>query len=138
MFKAFFAAAAMLWSTVAYAQVYSIYGQVKRTDNNQSLPGATLQIKELNRHVVADEFGNYRFTRIPPGEYTVSARFLGFGVQETKVSVSANQQQDFTLAEVAQITDEVVIYATRANDKVPTTFTNVGKQSVQKQNYGQD
>src|SRR6188508_2533601 len=72
MFKSIFAAAALLWSTVAYAQLYTIHGQVKRSDTNQSLPSATLEIKELNRHVVADEFGNYHFTRIPPGEYTVS------------------------------------------------------------------
>src|ERR1044071_6950301 len=36
------------------------------------------------------------------------------------------------------MTDEVIVYATRANDKTPTTYTNVGKQAIQKQNFGQD
>lgn len=138
MFKTFITTAVLLWSAVAYAQTYSIYGQVKRGDNNQSLPGATLEIKELKRYAVADEFGNYQFTKVPAGDYTLSARFLGFTTLDQPVSVQGNKQQDFALEEATVITDEVVIYATRANDKVPTTFTNVSKQSVQKQNFGQD
>lgn len=138
MFKSFLTTAVLLWSTIIYAQVYSINGQVKRADNNQSLPGATLELKELGRHAVADEFGNYQFTRVPPGEYSLSARFLGFTTVDLKITVQSNQLQDFDLEEAAVLTDEVVIYATRANDKVPTTFMNVSKQTVQKQNYGQD
>jgi iron complex outermembrane receptor protein len=138
MFKSVFTATVILWSTIGYAQVYTIHGQVTRADNNQTLPGATLELKELNKHVVTDEFGVYRINRIPPGKYTLSARFLGYETGESEITVQADVTQDFSLTEVAQLTDEVVIYATRANDKVPTTFTNVSKQTVQKQNYGQD
>ena len=38
----------------------------------------------------------------------------------------------------AVITEEVVVYATRANEKTPTTFTHVNKEAIQKQNFGQD
>lgn len=138
MFKSIFAIAALLWSTVAYAQLYSVSGKVNRAGDAQSLPGATIELKELNRHALADEYGNYRFTRIPPGEYTLRARFLGFSEQERTVTVSGDTQHNFSLEERAQITEEVVIYATRANEKVPTTFTNVSRQTVQKQNFGQD
>lgn len=138
MFKSIFVAAAMLWSSVACAQMYSISGQVKRADNNQILAGATLELKELQRHAVTDEFGNYQFTRVPPGDYTISVRFLGFSTQEISLPVQGDARQDFQLSEQAQITEEVVIYATRANEKVPTTYTNVSKQAIQKQNFGQD
>ncbi|MBA4057161.1 MAG: TonB-dependent receptor, partial [Marivirga sp.] len=49
-----------------------------------------------------------------------------------------NVEIDFMLEESSQMTDEVVVFATRANDNTPTTFTEVGKASVQKQNFGQD
>lgn len=138
MFKSVLVAAALLWSTIACAQMYAVHGRVARADNQQALGGATLEIKELNRHAAADELGNYRFSRVPPGNYTVVARHLGFTIVEASLHVDGDVSHDFDLDEAAQLTDEVVIYATRANDKVPTTFTNVNKQTIQKQNYGQD
>jgi iron complex outermembrane receptor protein len=43
-----------------------------------------------------------------------------------------------TLEETSTITDEVVVQATRANDKTPTTFLTLHRPAIQKQNFGQD
>ena len=138
MFKLIVVAATMLWTTTASAQFYAVQGQVKRSDNGHSLPYATIGIVELNRYVAADVFGNYELGRIPPGSYTLMARLLGFRPVEMKVTVNENVQQDLLLEEVAQLTDEVVIYSTRANEKTPTTYTNVNREAIQRQNFGQD
>lgn len=39
---------------------------------------------------------------------------------------------------VKQLSDEVVVYATRASEKSPTAFSNISKTVIQKQNFGQD
>ena len=36
------------------------------------------------------------------------------------------------------ILDEVIVYATRANEKTPTTFTNISKKDLKDRNLGQD
>ena len=42
------------------------------------------------------------------------------------------------MEESAQMTDEVVVYSTRASEKSPTTYSSISKQVLQKQNFGQD
>ncbi len=138
MFKLISVAAAMLWSTGAFAQEFSLTGTVQRSGSTQALPGATLEVRELKRYTIADQFGNFEFTKIPPGQYTLSARFLGFTEKTETVNVSENTNINLQLEESYQLTDEVVIFATRANDKTPTTYTDVSKQEIQKQNFGQD
>ncbi|MEO8474868.1 MAG: TonB-dependent receptor [Chryseolinea sp.] len=138
MFKLLTTAAVILWVTGAYAQGYAITGKVQRNGSTQILSGATVEIVELGKYSVADEFGNYRFVKIDPGQYTINARFVGFKESTQHVNVTGDTKLDILLDESAQITDEVVIYATRAGDKTPTSYTEVGKQAIQKQNFGQD
>lgn len=138
MFKLIFVTAALLWSVSARAQEYSIYGKVRQANGNRVLGGATLEVKEIKRFAISDELGNFRITKLPPGDYTVVARFLGFQEKTEAINLSNNVEINFILEESSQMTDEVVVFATRAGDKTPTTFTEVGKQAVQKQNFGQD
>lgn len=139
MFKSIFAAMAMLWSAdTAFAQQYSLYGKVQNAATSQPLAGATLEVKELRRLAISDEFGNYFIDRLPAGTYTIEVRYLGFKESLQTVSISEIKQQNFGLEESAQITDEVVVYATRAGAKTPTTYSAISKQMLQKQNFGQD
>ncbi len=128
----------MLWSSCAFAQQYSIYGKVKQVQGARVIPGATVEVKELNRYSVSDEFGNFRVSKLPPGNYIVSVRHLGFVEQIETITLSRNQEMNFILEESSQMTDEVVVFATRANDKTPTTYMEIGKEAIQKQNFGQD
>lgn len=138
MFKSIFVTTALLWYVGAHAQEYSIYGKVRQLPSDRALEGATLEVMEIKRFAVSDELGNFVITGVRAGDYTVIVRYLGFKEKTETVHVASNLEVNFVLEESLQMTDEVVIYATRANDKTPTTFTEMGKQSVQKQNFGQD
>jgi len=139
MFKLIVAAMALLWSANAvFAQQYSLYGEVRNASSHQVLPGTTLELKELKRFTVTDEGGNYHFERLPGGTYTIEIRFLGFRQKQETITLSENKEQDFELEESVQMTDEVVVYATRAGEKSPTTYSSINKQILQKQNFGQD
>jgi iron complex outermembrane receptor protein len=139
MFKSIIAAMAMLWSAgTAFAQQHSLYGKVQNAATSQPLAGATLEVKEIKRFAVSDEFGNYSIDRLPAGTYTIEVRYVGFKESLHTVSISETKEQDFNLDESTQITDEVVVYATRAGTKTPTTYSAVSKQMLQKQNFGQD
>lgn len=135
MFKLYAVLAAMLLSASAFAQSV-ITGTVRDTTNNQPLPGATVKVN--NRTTATDESGKFRFDNLTPGTYALTVTFLGY--KDRTVAVSVTDQTDIAvyLEESFQLTDELVVYATRANDKTPTTYTNVNQQSIQKQNFGQD
>ncbi|HMG88419.1 MAG TPA: TonB-dependent receptor, partial [Chryseolinea sp.] len=139
MFKSIFAAMAMLWSAdAAFAQQYSLHGKVQNAATSQPLAGATLEVKELKRFAISDDAGKYSIERLPAGNYTIEVRYLGFKENLKTVSISETTELNFDLDESAQITDEVVVYATRAGAKTPTTYSTISKQMLQKQNFGQD
>lgn len=137
MFKIKLAAAFVLLSLGSYAQ-HTVSGTVHDV-KGQRLVGATVQIRESNRASVTDEFGQFSLVRVPDGTYTLQVRFLGYTPYEAPVSVQGGDVAvAVRLEENATMTDEVVVTATRANAKTPTTFTTVGRQAIQKQNFGQD
>ena len=137
MFKFYVAAAFVLLSLGGYAQ-HTVSGTVHDT-KGQRLIGATVQIKENNRAAATDEFGQFSLTRVPNGTYTLQVRFLGFTAHEEPVNIQDNNVSvSITLEENATMTDEVVVTATRAQAKTPATYTTIGRQAIQKQNFGQD
>ena len=138
MFKFIFAAMALLWSAnAAFAQQYSLSGKIQNAATGQPLAGATLEIKELKRFAVSDEAETILWTGYRPG-IPVEVRYLGFKEDLQTVSILETTERNFDLAESAQITDEVVVYATRAGARTPTTYSAISKQMLQKQNFGQD
>jgi len=56
----------------------------------------------------------------------------------SSVYAGAQQKNWQTQDTVKQLTDEVVVYATRASENSPTAFSNISKAVIQKQNFGQD
>lgn len=138
MFKSIFVVTAMLWTTGAYAQQYAIAGTVRDAQNGEALGGATAQIENTDHFAIANDAGNFRIDDIPAGNYTVVVRFLGFETKKVEVNVKEDVDLSIELTTAVQMTEEVVVYATRANDKTPTTFTYVNKESIEKQNFGQD
>lgn len=129
--------AAMLLSASAWAQQAVITGTVRDAKSNQALPGATIKLS-TGLITVTDAFGRFRFEKLSNGEHTVIITFLGYHDKTENLSLTDRAEVTILLEESYQLTDEVVVYATRANDKTPTTYTNINQQAIQKQNFGQD
>ncbi len=138
MFKSIIVALCMLQSVHVVAQEFSIAGTVRDGKSNQLLEGATIQLEKTNRGEVTDAFGKFQIKKLTEGKYTLLIRFVGYQEKREEVSVTANTEVTILLDESLQLTDEVVVYATRANEKTPTTFTNVSGKALQQQNFGQD
>lgn len=136
MFKIYFVLAVMLGSVSAWAQQAIITGTVRDSTTQQPLPGATIR---LNEQVLAtNEAGKFQFDKLQPGAYVLRISFLGFKDKNVPVQVADRTEVTVYLEESFQLTDELVVYATRANDRTPTTYTNVSRQAIQSQNFGQD
>jgi len=139
MFKGAVVTALTLLSAYVSAQDLSITGTVKDGKSMQVLSGASVQLVQFNRIAVADYNGRFQIEKLAPGEYTILVSFLGYQNKTEKVTLSTGDVAlDILLEESLQFTDEVVVYATRANEKTPTAFTNVSRKELQEQNFGQD
>ena len=107
----------------------TIAGHVIEKGTENSLPYATILIVETGRGTVSDENGDFIFTDIPEGVYTLRAQLLGYGTQEKKVTVSKEFAVDihFAMVEEGIMTDEVVVSANRneVSRKVAPVVVNV-------------
>jgi hypothetical protein len=128
------AALVLEWAIGLHAQTYQggLRGLVK--DAQGVIPGVevTLVNEETNaaRSAVTNEVGEYAFTSVLPGVYTVRVSLAGFRTEERKGLRIATQQvvvQDFML-EVGALTEQLTVTAQatvveRATASVATTMT---------------
>ena len=120
----------------ALAQI-SITGKV--TDNNQKpLPGATIKVRNQKTAVLSDGEGNFTLSNLNAGKYVIAVSYLGYKSTEKTIELKENQTENFVLIPQAFLADEVVVRATRANEKSATTYKNVTKAEIQENNFGQD
>lgn len=120
-----------------HAQV-SLRGSVKDSRENKPLAGATVQLAEANKITVTDDFGRFEFTGLSSGTYTLTVRFVGFEAKSEMVILDVSRELEVVLEESVTLTEEVIVMATRATEKSATTFLTLNKQTIQKQNFGQD
>jgi len=112
--------AILLWllcamSGVAQERSGTITGTI-RDSASAPLQGAVVRLLPLNVQAVTDNQGQYRFSAIAPGDYSVNASYIGFSVANTDVTVSAGQtaKVDVTL-QLAYQTDQVIVEGGRAS-----------------------
>ncbi|WP_316830528.1 TonB-dependent receptor [Pedobacter aquatilis] len=136
MKKLLFAVLTAMLPFFALAQI-SVTGKV--TDNNQKpLPGASIKLKNQKTAVLSDADGNFTLSNLSAGKYVVLASYLGYKTVEQTIDLNQNQTITFTLTPQAFLADEVIVRATRANEKSATTYKNVTKAEIQENNFGQD
>jgi len=115
----------------------SVTGKV--TDNNQNaLPGATIKIKNQRTAVLSDANGNYTLANLAGGSYTIVVSYVGYRTQEKTLNLNGDANLNFALVQQNFLADDVVVSATRASKNSATTFRNLDKAELAKNNLGQD
>ncbi|RYC67024.1 TonB-dependent receptor [Spirosoma sordidisoli] len=130
--------ATLLWlvSLPAWAQ-YSISGTVSDAEGGP-LPGAALTIEGTYTGTFADASGAFRLTNLKPGPATLRISLLGYETQTQALDLSQNATVTIALRKAAIAVDEVVVSATRANQKSAIAYTDVTRRELNKLNLGQD
>ena len=67
---------------------FNLNGNVFDKENHEALIGAHISIKELELVTVSDEHGNFTFTNIQKGTYTLEATYIGFKIYETSININ--------------------------------------------------
>jgi iron complex outermembrane receptor protein len=131
------AIAILLCPFLAMAQ-FNISGNITEKSTNTILPGATIRLKGKTSVVTSNNLGYYEFKNLPSGSYTVSVSYLGYQSQEQAVNLQANTVLDFKLEQLTFLGNEIVVSATRASANSATTYKNIDKEFIAKNNFGQD
>ncbi len=117
---------------------YDIKGIVKSEGSGALLGGASIQIRNSFLVTLSDNKGNYELKKLKEGNYDFVISYLGYEKLIQRVLITKDTTVDFILLPKSFLQEEVLVMATRANAKTATTFTQVNKDEISKQNLGQD
>ncbi|WP_282072077.1 TonB-dependent receptor [Polaribacter atrinae] len=121
---------------LANAQTFTLNGKVV-DENNDSLPGATILVKETKKGISTDFDGKFS-VNLNKGDYTIQVSFIGYKTVSKTVSLTKNDTIAFSLLPNATVLEEVLVSAVRVNADVPVTFSNLSKKEIATRNLGQD
>jgi iron complex outermembrane receptor protein len=123
-------------STLANAQSFTLSGKVVN-ENNDSLPGATVLVKESKKGTSTDFDGQFSLS-LPKGKYTIQVSFVGYKSISKEISLVKNDAMEFVLLPNSTVLDEVLVSAVRVKANSPVTHSNLSKKEIAKRNLGQD
>ena len=127
----------LLLCTATYGQ-YSVSGVVRDAETKETLVNATVQLKAEKRVSLTDAFGQFSFGNVSAGQKILSVTYIGYREHVQTIDVPLTGPVEILIEPSAIITEAVVVRATRATGKTPTTYTNITKADIDAQNFGQD
>lgn len=121
----------------AWAQQLSISGTVSDA-NGGALPGAAITVEGTYKGTFTDATGAFQLTNLKPGPISLRVSLLGYEAQSQTLDLTQNTILAIRLQKMAVAVDEVVVSATRANQKSAIAYTDVVRKDLNKLNLGQD
>ncbi len=129
---------ALLWlpSLPAWAQL-ALSGTVRDADGG-TLPGAAVVLEGTYKGTFTDAAGAFRLTNLKPVSVSIQVSMMGYETQSQMINPSQNATLSIKLTKTAVVVDEVIVSATRANQKSAIAYTDVTRRDLNKLNLGQD
>lgn len=100
------------------------------------LPGTSVYLLNTNRGTATDDQGNFRFSNLQPGRYTVQLSAVGYATTNIDITAGSPSGQPVTiqLAESSKQLDAVFVNAQKREEilqKVPVSITALSSRQVQ-------
>ncbi|HEY0668129.1 MAG TPA: TonB-dependent receptor [Sphingobacteriaceae bacterium] len=130
-----FVLATMLLPFFAAAQ-FSLNGKITEKTNQEPLVGASVNVNGMTSQ--SDQEGNYSFRNLKTGKYRISVSFVGYRTEEQTLTITSDRTVNLELEKSNFLADEVIVRATRASENSATTFRNMTRAEIEKNNVGQD
>jgi iron complex outermembrane receptor protein len=138
----FIAMSIFLQSAVALGQPSAtLTGKVTNKETRAPLAGASVLIVGTSYGASTDKNGAYLIQNLPVGQYTVTARYVGYSSQSKSIELIAEQERqlDFMLEETALPGQTIVVTASLGHEReTPATFSNLTAQTIREQYTVQD
>ena len=128
------ATAAILLTMAAQAQ---LIGSVQ-DETGKPVEGVNVVINRLQMGTVTNAVGEFRFEKLNSGNYALWISHIGYSPQEVEVNIPRPSTLLIVLRASTYLAEEVVVNATRANEKDPIAFTTLSKEAINRFNQVQD
>lgn len=106
----------------------TLSGFITDASNGETLPGATIMVKEIRSGTTANNYGFYSIS-LEPGTYTFVFSFIGYADQIYDIDLFTDKNMNIELSQSATDLDEVVVSDKAKNANVTSTQMSVNKIS---------
>lgn len=130
-------AAAILAPFMASAQ-FTVQGKITNKQTGEALGRAAIYLENSFISAQADQSGDFILKNLKAGSYLVRISHLGYHTKQQTIAVRGNETINFELNPNSLLADEVLVRSTRATENSGTTYRNVSKEELEKNNFGQD
>lgn len=113
-FFLFFTLLVLCSPLLVFSQTGKVVGKVIDKETGEALIGANVLIEGTNLGAATDVSGDFVILNIPPGSYTITAKYIGYRdlrFENIKVSVNLTTESNFELSPDTYETETVVIVA---------------------------
>jgi len=108
------------------------------SETGDPLPGATIEVVDLNIATTTDAYGFFRVPNLTEGRYTLRVNYIGYALYEEKFEMGVNTSLDIELKEDVAMLAAVEVNSLRLEQKDPFSFSNLNKDDIKRNNFGQD
>ncbi|WP_396183863.1 carboxypeptidase-like regulatory domain-containing protein [Flavobacterium sp.] len=114
----------LLFTSISFGQnKFSISGYVEDSKTGEKLYGVNVYTNSKSGNIT-NEYGFYSFS-LEEGKHTIYVSYIGFKTIEKEINVSSNSKVDFKLEEDSSILDEVIVVATKIDNRVKSVEMSV-------------
>ncbi|MGD8427157.1 MAG: SusC/RagA family TonB-linked outer membrane protein, partial [Balneolaceae bacterium] len=126
---------AMFLPRLVCAQTGTVEGKVTTTEG-ESLPGVNIYMPDLKRGIATNTEGVFKLEKIPIGEYTLEATFLGFKKFRKQINIEAGKVANLAIHLQSTVTgmDELVVTGVAQKTpkkKLSFTVDEIGQESLE-------
>lgn len=116
----------LFYSISIFPQNFSVSGKITDAKTNESLVGANVYIRQLQKGAVSNESGDYIIDNIAKGTYELTVSYVGYVTKNQIVNLTENLVLNFQLTPNPVLLQETVVKGTRATlRETPVAFTEV-------------
>ena len=128
--------ALQMFAVVTFGQL-SLTGVVK-DDKGEALSGANVLLINTFNGTMAGPNGEFIFPNLRKGKYTISVTYVGYNSFRKELILNNSEKLDIALEPASVLAEEILVSASRAGQKSPVAYTNIGKEDIKRTNFGQD
>lgn len=114
---------------------------IKTVDKNTQRPLQNASVSldgQASFTTKSDKDGLIKLYNIQKGKHSVQVSFIGYHTWTQNMNIERDMELTVQLDPKTIRTEEVLVVSTRAKKNAPTTFKNISKEEISRNNLGQD
>jgi hypothetical protein len=116
VFQPFIFLCTLMMASQAVSQDFTFSGLVKDQTTGETLLGASIYTKNLNKGTITNEYGFFSLS-LPKGNHSITISYLGYKEETFSITLIENLRKDIELQPSEQVLTEIVITSNQNRNK---------------------